>query len=52
VLALEAAKAEAKSAAFISKIKKIISQGKQAHDEVKHFAAKGLKLCNQKLLRH
>ena len=34
-MALEAAKAEGKAASYISKIKKIVSQGKQAHDEVK-----------------
>ena len=34
-MALEAAKAEGKPASYISKIKKIVSQGKQAHDEVK-----------------
>ena len=35
-MALEAAKAEGKPASYISKIKKIVSQGKQAHNEVKH----------------
>jgi len=37
-VALEAAKAEGKSPAFISKIKKIVSQGQTDHDEVKKFS--------------